>query len=168
MIEKEYFYNEDELFDLNIVKGTYITFKFISDHYVLEGNKQGLKSFVRILNKLIYKKYDWIRLLDLSINEYYTNAPEYFFDEPSIPLQIGKIKRKKDILYDDYDCKMYGRTLDIYLTRKNLLYLKEQILELLDNRNLSEKIIVIKNINDIDYQKLLIRYKDVKPIRKYD
>jgi len=168
MIEKECFYNQDELYDIDIVKGTYITFKFISNHYILEGNKQGLESFVKILNKLIYKKYDWIRLLDLSINEYCTNAPEYFFDGPSIPLQIGKIKRKKDILYDDYNCKMYGRTLDIYLSRKKLLYIKKQILELIDNCNLSEKIIDIKNIDDREYQKLIIRYKDVRPLRKYD
>ncbi len=169
MFEKEYLYDGEELIDVNLVKETYITFKFSSNYYVLEGNKPGLESLIRILNKLIYKKYNWIRLLDMSMDdEYYTNAPEFFFDKPSIPLEIRRIKKKENIFYDEYDCKMYGRTLTLYLTRKKLLLLKKQIVELIENDDFSEKVIDIKNINGQDSQKLFISYKNVKAVRKYD
>ena len=66
----------------------------------MEGNVAGLKSFLKILNKFL-RRYVFILMRDCQLNDGYTCHADSFFDYPSLPLMIQKVKKTNRIYYEE-------------------------------------------------------------------
>ena len=79
MIDEKYICDGEEIDDIRYEEGTFISFRKNNDSFTLEGNVAGLKSFIKILNKLL-RKYNYVLLRDGFISDYYIYNADYFFD----------------------------------------------------------------------------------------
>lgn len=145
--------NSKELLDVQLIKGTFIKFKKSHDGFCIIANVSGLKSFLKILNHLLEKKYNFIRLLDLKYNDSFTNHPDCFFDDESIPLEIEKINgRNLQMSIHFYHDELYKDYIRICLSRMMI-------------KNMSFKL--KKIINDIETQKMTFTLFDNKNKKEY-
>ena len=81
-IKAEVFARGNELCNVKILNYSFIELKKNEGFYCINCNKQGLKSFIMILNKLKSCRYNFIHLADIHINDFYTYSADYFFDYP--------------------------------------------------------------------------------------
>ena len=99
VIKEDMFAEGDMRSNVKLYKKSFIEFIKIDDEYIINCNKDGLKSFINVLKILKSKKYGFIHLSDVHINEYFVYDSDYFFDHPSLSLDIYELKPNyKDIL----------------------------------------------------------------------
>lgn len=167
MMKKNVGFTGEEIFNIQLVKETYIKFEK-NEKYIITANISGLKSFVRVLNYLLEKKYSFIRLLDLQISEYYTNHPDCFFDRSSLPLEIEKISGQNLIISISKNSdELLKDCPRLRLTRKGINMLKYQLLNLINQSNEEKVTVILSDESNTEKQLLEIIKINIAPIRKY-
>lgn len=164
MIDEKYLCDGEEIDDIRYEEGTFISFRKNNDSFTLEGNVAGLKSFIKILNKLL-RKYNYVLLRDGFISDYYIYNADYFFDCPSLPLMIIKVKNTDRIFYD-VSIMNYPevKSICLYLKRSDILNLKLKILELIENKYDNFKFEIF-DLNSEESLNFNVNKIDVPPIR---
>ncbi|MCM1514740.1 MAG: hypothetical protein NC090_07105 [Anaeroplasma bactoclasticum] len=123
-----------EVININIIKGSYIVYEICEDSYRLSANIQGFKSFVRILNKLIYRNYSSVRLFDFNYHNIMIHEANYFFDEPSNSLEIYVMPiKEKDMYFEEYVGLNDSMASILYINKNNLKKIKNQIITLINS-----------------------------------
>ena len=121
----------DEINSTKILDGSFIKFDYDGGNANLNGNIQGLKSFVKVLNKLLKRKYNYVRLADTQAGDFYTYAADYFFDYSSNYLSLGKIEHKEFIYYEDSVGWANKKELDLYISKDKLEELRNAIVKMI-------------------------------------
>ena len=168
MIDQKYLCNGEEIVNVRFEKLAFIKFYLHSGNYVLEGNDDGLKSFIYVLNKMINHQYNFVRLEDLAVNEGYIDNAQFFFDQHSNPLEICKIKKFNNIFYEECIFPDGIENITLYLSRNRLIYLKNEILDLIARNDTDEKVLSIYELSNQKKKYLYILNKKIQPIRSWD
>lgn len=156
-----------DLYDINIVRGSYIRFTH-KDAYVIEGNECGFKSLIRVLNKLLKKEYDFVRLCGMQFNDTYTNHPDCFFDNDSISLEIEKKNgRDNQVCFKKYFDLLQKENIHLILTRKSIILMKNQILDLINDKKIDSINLYVYDLEEKNNKKIIITRQNFSPIRKY-
>lgn len=158
-LKADIFAKGNELCNVKILKDSFIELKKNENSYCINCNKQGLSSFIFILNKLKSFRYNFIHLADIHINDFYVHCADYFFDYPSMALDIYKIKSsyKKDNV-SEYEGLNEQLCLQIYLQRKTFIRLVNELKMLIKKKKgiicfkFEDKLNSVLNINLNDHK----------------
>lgn len=122
----------DEINDVKIFDGSFIKFAYDGEDANLNGNIKGLKSFIKVLNKLLKRKYNFVRLADTQAGDFFTYDADYFFDYSSNYLSLNKevdknnyIKCKDSVGWAD------KKELIIDISKDKLKELRNDIIKLI-------------------------------------
>lgn len=164
MVDKKFVCDGKEIEDIKYVKDTYIVFKKDNDKYILEGNVAGLKSFLKILNKFL-RRYVFILMRDCQLNDGYTCNADSFFDYPSLPLMIQKVKKTNRIYYEE-EIMNYPevKSIHLYLNHSEVRKMKSNILKLINNEFDIIKYEIF-DFNNTESKKFMISKKDIQAKR---
>ena len=157
-----------ELYDIKIVPGTFISFTRNDKGYIILGNKCGLKSLLYIFNKLKFKKYNFVRLYDLQLNDTYTNHPDCFFDSDSLPLEMEKvdgIKGRKIMKY--YNTLFKKEDIIVSLTKEDIDSISDNLGFLIKENSTNELPLSFYDEVENKEVKIIIRKAIISPVRKY-
>ena len=154
---------ERTLEEIKIKRGTFIEFKIKNEGYFINSNKEGLQTFIKILNKLKFFGYNFVHLSDINIDEFYIHWTDYFFDSSSNVLNIEKLESfyTEDKIYE-YEGINNKQCLTISLTKKTLNHLIKNIKNLIKMR----KGTIIITLNDKMKNKIYFNLDDFATKRK--
>ena len=132
-------YIYDEILNIKILDGSFIKFAYDGEDANLNGNIPGLKSFVKVLNKLLKRKYNYVRLADTQAGDFYTYAADYFFDYSSNYLSLVKIiEHKEFIYYEDSVGWADKKELNLYISKDKLKELRNTIVKLIKDSKMEK------------------------------
>lgn len=122
----------DEISNIKILEGSFIKFAYDGEDANLNGNVPGLKSFVKVINKLLKRKYNYVRLADTQAGDFYTYAADYFFDYSSNYFSLVKIIEHKEFIYYEDSVRWADKKeLNLYISKDKLKELRNTIVKLI-------------------------------------
>lgn len=134
VIKEDMFAEGDMRSNVKIYRKSFIEFIKVDDEYIINCNKDGLKSFIKVLKTLKSKKYGFIHLSDVHINECFVYDSDYFFDYPSLSLDIYKLKPN----YNDFLSEYLGVGdhfgLELFLSKSSIDCLIKELKHLLKQK----------------------------------
>ena len=132
-------YVTDEINDVKILDGSFIKFAYDGEDANLNGNIKGLKSFVKVLDKLLKRKYSFVRLADTQAGEFYTYDADYFFDYSSNYLSLTKeVDKNNHIQCKDSVGWADKKELIINISKDKLKELKSDIVKLIKDSKMDK------------------------------
>lgn len=131
-------YVTDEINDVKILDGSFIKFAYDGEDANLNGNIKGLKSFIKVLNKLLKRKYSFVRLADTQAGDFFTYDADYFFDYSSNYLSLNKeVDENNFIKYKDSVGWAEKKELIINISNDKLKELRNGIVKLIKDSKMN-------------------------------
>ena len=132
-------YVKDEINDVKILDGSFIKFAYDGEDANLNGNIKGLKSFIKVLNKLLKRKYSFVRLADTQAGDFFTYDADYFFDYSSNYLSLNKeVDENNCIKYKDSVGWAEKKELIINISNDKLKELRNGIVKLIKDSKMNK------------------------------
>ena len=132
-------YVKDEINDVKILDGSFIKFAYDGEDANLNGNIKGLKSFIKVLNKLLKRKYNFVRLADTQAGDFFTYDADYFFDYSSNYLSLVKVLDRNSFIYhEDHVGFANKKELVLYISKDKLKELRNNIVKLIKNSKIDK------------------------------
>lgn len=152
----------DQIINTKILDGSFIKFAYDGDNANLNCNIKGLKSFLKVLNKLLKRKYNYVRLADTQAGDFFTYAADYFFDYSSNYLSLTKVLDRKNFIYHEDSVGWANKKeLDLYISKDKLKKLRSTIVKLIKDSKIEK---VEFELSDNKY--FIINKLDCEAIRK--
>ncbi len=149
----------DRICNVNIIQGTFIELSKNKNFYIVNSNIEGLKSLLLVLKKLKKIGNNFVHLSDVNINGCYINDSDYFFDSPSMALDLYKLKSSyREDKVSEYEGLNQQLCLQVYFQRKTLIHLIDEIKKLIKKEKgiiifkFKDELNSILNINLSDYK----------------
>lgn len=166
-MDNKFFYNGEILNYTKLYKKSFISLLRENEKYIIKANINGLKSFKNTLELFSKKRNGFLFLDDADMNGYYCYHPDFFFDAPSIRLEIIKIVEEcHDIVLHEYIYPINNNPgVRLYISSTNLKKMIKQIMLLIKNKKCSciEFNVVTE---DNSFKKLIIYKNNNNPLRK--
>ena len=132
-------YVYDEISNIKILDGSFIKFSYDGEDANLNGNIKGLKSFIKVLNKLLKRKYNFVRLADTQAGDFFTYDADYFFDYSSNYLSLVKVLDRNSFIYhEDHVGFANKKELVLYISKDKLKELRNNIVKLIKNSKIDK------------------------------
>lgn len=165
-MDKKNYCDGEILNHTKLYKKSYIRLVHENGKYIIVANNNGLKSFKNTLKLFSKKGNGFLFLDDIDMNGHYCCHPDYFFDNPSIRLDIIKvIETCKNIVLYEFVYPINNKAgIGLYASLSNLKKIIKKINFLIKNKDcLNIEIDVVKEDNG--FEKLIVCKTNNEPLR---
>ena len=162
VIKEDMFAEGDMRSNVKLYKKSFIEFIKVDGEYIINCNKDGLKSFINVLKILKSKKYSFIHLSDVHINEYFVYDSDYFFDHPSLSLDIYELKPNYNDILSEYLGEGDHFGLELFLSSSSIVHLIKELKHLLKQKENS----LVFTFNDLLNSSIKFNLSNFLPKRK--